>query len=80
MIEPTGKRKLLIMNRWQLGYLTDYYYYCKYLRDKLLTNETLRNSMGRTAREFAITRFSAETHVKKLESVLLEAVNRRQHP
>jgi glycosyltransferase involved in cell wall biosynthesis len=43
--------------------------------EKLLTNETLRNSMGKRARDFAVAQFSPELNVKKLEKLLLSVVD-----
>lgn len=43
--------------------------------EKLLTNETLRNSMGKRARDFAAAQFSAELNVKKLEKLLLSVID-----
>jgi len=46
--------------------------------EKLITDQILRDSMGKRAGEFAIPRFSPEDNIKKLENVLLTAVERRQ--
>lgn len=43
--------------------------------EKLLTNETLRNSMGKKARDLAAAQFSAELNVKKLEKLFLSVID-----
>jgi glycosyltransferase involved in cell wall biosynthesis len=47
--------------------------------DRLITDETLRNAMGKRAQEFAAKRFSPETNARKLESLLLSVAN-QHHP
>jgi len=43
--------------------------------EKLITDQVLRNSMGKRAREFAKTRVSPELNVRKLEGLLLSVVD-----
>jgi glycosyltransferase involved in cell wall biosynthesis len=44
--------------------------------EKLITDQMLRDSMGKRAQGFAVTRFSPKANVKKLENVLWLAVDR----
>lgn len=63
-----------IITKNQIGFLSGTIQKLIEDTEKLLTNETLRNSMGKRARNFAVAQFSPELNVKKLEGLLLSVV------
>ncbi len=64
-----------IITKNQIGFLSGTIKKLVEDTEKLLTNETLRNSMGKRARDFAVAQFSPELNVKKLEKLLLSVVD-----